>query len=305
MENKEIIITQPEIDEKKRVSYSQFSDYLTCPYRWYLNVVKGLKIYEDNINTSFGTAIHEAVQLYVETLYKKGAKEADGLDLYNVFKNSFLKVLTEKEVKYTENDFDEFCIDAENIIGEFKNITNRIKHFPSNKYEFVSVEDEILLPIKHEIQFIGYIDLVLKEKQTGRYKIIDIKTSSVGWNVFMRENPIKFAQIILYKAFFSKKYNIPIDKIDVEFFILKRKLYENFKFPQSRIQTFVPKSEPRHIVEVMNSFSRFIINCFNKDGTFIENIKNYPKDPGDKKKNCKYCIHKKINCDSKKSEVIE
>lgn len=295
----------PEVAKKKRVSYSQFSTYLTCRYHWWLDNVKGLKIRDDNLNTTFGTAIHEAIQLYIETLYKQGAREADALDLLNIFKTTFIKLLDEKSIKYSSDDFDEFCKDSENIVSEFKNVTNRIKHFPANKYEFISVEDEILLPIKHEIQFIGYIDLVLKEKQTGRYKIIDIKTSSTGWNSYQREDPTKISQIILYKAFFSKKYNIPIDMIDVEFFILKRKLYENYAFPQSRIQIFTPANGPRNVVQVMNSFSKFIVDCFNKNGTYIDDVTKYPKEPGKAKKNCKYCPHKKINCDAKADIIVD
>jgi hypothetical protein len=306
IENAPVASTEIIVDEppKKAVSYSQFSNWMNCPHRWYLDFVKGLRIYDDNINTTFGTAIHEAIQTYIETLYKQGAKEADAIDLYDIFKNTFTKVLEEKKVKHTPEEFTEFCVDAENIILEFKNVTNRIKYFPTNKYEFVSVEDEIKLPIKHGINFIGYIDLVLKERQSGRYKIIDIKTSAVGWNSYMKDNPSKTAQILLYKAFFSKKYNVPVEMIDVEFFILKRKLYENYAFPQSRIQTFIPPHNQKNVIQVLNTFSKFIVECFHKDGTFIEDLKNYPKIPGKSKKNCKYCPHKKLNCDAK-ADVIE
>ena len=32
-----------------------------------------------------------------------------------------------------------------------------------------------------------------------------------------------------------------MDKIEVEYFIVKRKLYENLDFPQKRVQKFVPQ----------------------------------------------------------------
>ena len=32
----------------------------------------------------------------------------------------------------------------------------------------------------------------------------------------------KTNQLLLYKQFYSKQYNFPLDKIDVEFFIVKR-----------------------------------------------------------------------------------
>ncbi len=95
------------------------------------------------------------------------------------------------------------------------------------------------------------------------------------------------------------KYNVPIDMIDVEFFILKRKLYENVSFPQSRIQSFVPKNNQKEVAGALNTFSQFITECFHENGTFIEDPKVYLKNPGKAKKNCKYCPHKYTNCDAK------
>lgn len=46
--------------KKKRVSFSQYSTFLKCPYKWYLDYVKNLRVKDDNINTTFGTAIHHA-----------------------------------------------------------------------------------------------------------------------------------------------------------------------------------------------------------------------------------------------------
>ncbi len=285
--------------DKKRVSYSQFEHWYKCRHRWFLDHVKGLREFEDSVNTCFGTAMHEAIQLYIETLYKKSVKDADAHDLQEVFKRGFDKELADKKIQLKPEEYKEFCNDGVNIIDTFSNVTNRIKHFPSGKYEFVSIEDEIIMPIKNEIEFIGYIDLVLKEKATGRYKIIDIKTSTQGWNHYQRENEAKVAQILLYKAFFSRKYNINIDMIDVEFFILRRKLWENYAFPQSRIQTFIPKNNQSSVARALNLFAEFVTECFTPEGKFIEDEKIYLKNPGKSKNNCKYCPHKGVNCDAK------
>ena len=51
----------------------------------------------------------------------------------------------------------------------------------------------------------------------------------------------KTDQLLLYKSFYSKQHDVPLDRIDVEYFIVKRKLYEGLDFPQRRVQTFVPK----------------------------------------------------------------
>jgi|ERR1035437_208702 hypothetical protein len=299
MEN--ISIQNPTITKakKRKVSYSQFSNWFNCPHHWYLDCVKGLKVFDESINTCFGTAIHETIQLYIETLYKESAAAADLHNLKEHFKNGFERELSVKKISFTEDEKTGFIDDGNEIINAFSNITNRIKYFPSNKYEFIAVEDEILMPIKNNVDFICYIDVVLKEKLTGRYRIIDIKTSTRGWNSYQKEDPAKYSQVLLYKAFFGKKYNVPLNMIDVEFFILKRKLYENSGFPQSRIQYFVPNSNEKKVKTTLTTFSQFVGDCFKPDGSFVDNVKIYPKIPGKAKKHCKYCPHYKKNCDAK------
>lgn len=285
--------------KKKRVSYSKFSVWFKCPHHFYLDDVKGLKTFEDTINTCFGTAIHESIQLYISTLYKENVKAADAHDLQEIFKISFDRELKERNVKYTEDEYMEFFYQSDDIIKSFTNFTNRIKYFPSGKYELIGIEDEIVMPIKNNVDFICYIDVVLKDKVNGRYRIIDLKTSSNGWNQWQKEDLAKYSQILLYKAFFGKKYNVPADMIDVEFFILKRTLYKNVSYPQSHIQTFIPKHNQKSIISVLQIFSQFVGDCFKEDGTFNEDREKYPKIPGKAKKHCKYCPHKKINCDMK------
>src|SRR6267154_5191804 len=151
-------------DNKRRVSFSQFSNWYSCRHRWFLDFVKGLRTFEDNIHTCLGTAMHEAVQLYIETLYKKSSKEADLHNLNDIFQKAFDRELKNKKVNIETKDHKEYCKDADNIIEAFTNMTNRIKYFPSGKYELIGIEDEIVMPIKNNVEFICYIDIILKEK---------------------------------------------------------------------------------------------------------------------------------------------
>lgn len=173
---------------------------------------------------------------------------------------------------------------------------NLIKYFPISKYTLVDIEHEIKTDILNNVGIVAYIDLILKEKETGRIKIIDIKTSTRGWSSYEKDDIVKQSQLRLYKALYSKKYNIPLSTIDIEFFILKRKLYENSPFPQSHIQIFVPTHTQEKIIETIGLFSEFIRNCFTQDGQYKPDMK-HPKMPGKNNKNCKYCIHKGKNCD--------
>lgn len=286
------------VNEKKHVSFSQFSWWLRCPHKFYLDYVKGLKKFEDSINTCFGTAIHETLQNYVKVLYTESLEKADSINLNKFFKESFEKELKRTELKYTEDEYTEFMFDGEDILDAFSKTATRIKHFPSDKYEFIDVELEVDMPIKNNVNFVAYIDLVLKEKKTGDIKIFDFKTSSVGWRT-EKDDFSKISQLLLYKAFYSKKFNIPLSKIDIEFFILKRKLFEGVNYPQNRIQNFTPPHSSPIIADAIKDFIQFLDECFTSDGKYIEDISKFPKNPGDRKKHCKYCPHKKIYCDQK------
>jgi hypothetical protein len=222
------------------------------------------------------------------------------LDVKKLFLDKFNEEIKKvKDVK--EEEFTDFIFDGNDIIDTFCKSANRLKYFSTKDYELVGIEIPLEIPIKNNVEFVGFIDLVLKEKNKEYYKIIDFKTSSSGWNSYMKEDPTKLAQLHLYKSVYSKKFNVPLNSIEVEFFIVKRKLYENVSFPQSRIQVFKPAAGPVIIKESINSFIEFLDIGFNSDGTYNTSIE-YPKIPGKAKKNCKYCIHHKTNCDAKASK---
>lgn len=287
--------------KKKRVSFSQYSTFLKCPHKWYLDYVKNLRVKDDNINTTFGTAIHHAFQTYLDALYKKSVSEAESLDVKKLFLDKFNEEV--KKIKdYNDDEFTDFVFDGNDIIDTFLKSANRIKHFPHNEYELVGIEIPLEIPIKNNVEFVGFIDIVLKEKNKERYRIIDFKTSSNGWNQYQKEDVSKIAQLHLYKSVYSKKFNVPLNAIDVEFFIVKRKLYENATFPQSRIQVFKPAAGPTILKESINSFVEFLDYGFNADGTYNES-NQYIKVPGNAKKNCKYCTHYKKTCDGKATKL--
>lgn len=294
--------------KKKRVSFSQYSMWMKCPYSWKLNYLEGKREFDASLNTCFGTAIHHVLQTFLQKLYTENTESADSLNLYEIFKEKFNEEVTkEKErskLTYTDDEYTEFMFDGEDILKTFCSAKNRIKYFPSQKYEFVGVEIPLDLPIKNNVDFIAYVDLVLKDKETGKYKIYDIKTSSNGWNKYQKEDPAKFSQILLYKAFYAKKFNVDLNHIEVEFFILKRKLYEAVDFPQSRIQIFEPMHNKQAIAATLSDFATFVTECFTLEGEY--NVSgSYPKIPGKAKKNCKYCQHHKVNCDGKADKLLD
>ena len=291
--------------KKKKVSFSQYSMWLKCPYSWKLNYLEGKRKTDLNMNIFFGTAIHHAIQVFLETLYTKGVAEAQELDLYALFETTLHQELEKEKEKFTatEAELVEYKEDGHNIIQSITNSVNRMKYFPASKYEFIGVELPLDMEILNGVNFIAFVDLVLRDKTTGKYKIYDFKTSRMGWNNYMKEDEAKYSQILLYKAFYSRKFNVALSDIEVEFFILKRRLYENVSFPQNRIQTFVPTSTDSAVSDVLGGFIKFVQECFTSTGEFNRDS-YYPKIPGKAKKNCKYCAHYKDSCDGKADKIL-
>jgi hypothetical protein len=84
-----------------------------------------------------------------------------------------------------------------------------------------------------------------------------------------------------------------MNDIEVEFIVLKRKLYEDVAFPQQRIQRISPPDGKMSMKEVESSFLDFINECFDPHGEYNKDIP-FGKNPGKAKKNCKYCVFKEM-----------
>jgi len=120
--------------------------------------------------------------------------------------------------------------------------------------------------------FKGLVDLVFYHPNTDRWTIMDIKTSTRGWNSEYKKNSNLTAQVILYREFFSKQFNIDKDKIDVQFFIVKRRVPVDAEFAimQRRVQEFSPASGPRKTKQVIQSMNKFIGDVIGENGKYID-----------------------------------
>jgi len=257
------------------------------------------KVFEDSIHMSFGTAIHEAIQLYLTTLYTKTEAEAEALDLIPGFIDAFKREVTKKNIAHTQAQFDEFVEDGKAILKEFCDPAVRKFHFPRAKYELLGIEKKFLLDIINNVKLDARLDLVLKEKMSGDIRIVDLKTATREWDNNTKEDFTKTSQLVLYKAAYSKANSIPLSKIHVEFMILKRKIYdpEKTKYKQTRIQVFKPASFQDNVMQVIKEFRGFVEKCFTLEGVH-NTTQKYSKIPGKNRTNCKWCSYlKNGKCD--------
>ena len=259
-----------------------------CPLRWKLNYVDDLRISESNIHLIFGTAMHEVLQEYLENMYYSSIKNADVLNLEEMLRDKLIeqfKIAEESDGKApcTKEELQEFFQDGVNILDFFRK--KRSDYFQKRQYELIGCEVPIEVDLENNVKIVGYLDVVLKHIPTDTITIIDIKTSTRGWNKWQKADKNKTQQLLLYKNFYSKQYNHPMDKIDVEYFIVKRKLWENTDFPQKRVQKFVPANGKPSINKVINGLNLFLQNSFDENGKYkTDKIFANPS-----KKACRFC----------------
>lgn len=295
----------------KTVSFSQYAMWLKCPMQWKLAYVDKLAPYEASLNTVFGDGIHSALQEYLRLLYNVGTKEADAFDTYAEFTKVFdeglkdLTLATEEQLKLTEEELNELDVVTPTRIEEFRNdgktildhVTSyaiRSKHFPSKQYEVLGIELPLEIPMRGgKILYKGFLDIVFKDKITKKILILDFKTSSFGWNKYQKADRTKIDQLLLYKRFYHQTFNVPMNDIDVEFFVVKRKLYEDVAFPQQRIQRISPPDGKLSMKEVESSFLDFVNHCFDENGEY-NTAAHFFKNPDKARKNCKYCVFKTL-----------
>ena len=289
---------------QKTISFSQYSVYESCPYRWYQTYAKGNYLFSASINTVFGTAIHEAIQTYLTLLFNDSVKAADQFDVLGLFEKRF----KEEYIKEVENnggahfsskeEMAEFYQDGVEIINYFRK--KRLAYFSTRDYELLGMEIPLLTKLKEDSDvflFQGYVDFIYRDKTEGIVYIEDFKTSTKGWRDYEKKDEIKQAQILLYKNYFSKQFGIEPDKIVPRFRILKRKIYENVDFPQSRIQVHEPANGKNKVHQAVQKLTNFINECFNQDGTPKEQV-YLKKSTGN---NCRFCPFKDREdiCDKK------
>ena len=276
---------------QKNISYSQLSMYRSCPHKWALQYKDGNKFFSSTIHTVFGTALHTVIQHYLDVMYDKSAAAADREDTVAMFKEALRE---EYKVQYKKNnnshfsspeELREFFEDGCEIIKTFK--AKRGGYFSKKGWYLVGCEVPIVVTPNNRynnVKYMGYLDVVMYHEPTNAFKIIDIKTSTRGWNDKVKKDEDKQFQLILYKQFLSDQFNIPLENISVEFFILKRKVYEHPDYVIPRIQTFTPASGKVKLNKANKALNEFIEEAFNKEG-----YKDKDYSPTPSKWDCTFC----------------
>jgi hypothetical protein len=232
-------------------------------------------------------------------MYDTSATEADKIHLPTYFKTKLIELYKQNSVAghfSTPDELNEFYEDAVAILDFFKKKRNLF--FSKKNTQLVGIEVPINGPIVESIPGVkmkGFIDLILYDKILDKYTIYDIKTSTRGWSDYEKKDQVKVNQILLYKKFFSNLKDIPEDKIDVQFFIVRRKINENLEFAPKRVQEFIPANGSKKVKDAFEDIQNFVTEAFTPEGEYIE--KKYFKNNS----KCKFCpyLERPDLCDKK------
>ena len=280
---------------QKNISYSQYTMWKKCPKQWALQYRDGKKKYSPSIHTVFGKALHEAFQHYIQTMYETSAAAADREDINEMLKDQLRSHYQDEYKKNKKQHFSsagelsEFYQDGVEILNYLKK--HRGKYFSKRGWHLVGIETPILMPpMKYNpnVLFMGYLDIVMYNEKLDKFKIIDIKTSTNGWKLkYVKDDEDKQFQLILYKKYFAEQFGVPIENIDIEFFITRRKVYEEGDFPQKRFQMYSPPSGKIKTSRATKAIEEFMSECFIKNKHTTKEMH-----PNPSKWNCSFCPYK-------------
>jgi hypothetical protein len=263
----------------------------SCPHQYKLNYIDKLGESSSNIHTIFGTAMHETIQHYLSVMYGVSKKQADEINKDKLLLETMRKAYKSEADKMSEGtpctqiQLEEFYGDGRRILAWLDKHMH--KFYSKSGFELVGIEIPLNATIKEGVHFIGFIDIVIRDLASNEIIIIDLKTSTMGWNQYQKADKMKNSQILLYKKYYSELFNIPLQKIKVEYQILRRKLPEDSAFPVPHVSKHIPAHGSPSVKKVYDEFMEFINTVFDDGGEFKDI--EFPKVPGAAKKNCKFC----------------
>lgn len=199
-----------EFNHKKclAISYSQLSVFLQCPMRWLKYYLLGEGEPDDTESTELGTQIHAAIESYCNGL--QNGKEWSLGEVVDLFEGS----LDMREIRF-KPDEDKVIVQQHLEMAEslFRGDSGLGKLL--NDCEVLGQEIEFRYPFKlpfevvfngevyREVIINGFIDLLLKDKNTGELIVVDHKTSK---KVFSEDKLYHDYQFPIYSLVIQDMY---------------------------------------------------------------------------------------------------
>lgn len=188
-------------------SFSRISTFDNCPYEFKLTYIDNIDG-ESNVFAEYGTFVHSIL----EKLYKG---ELTVFDLVDYYDEHYKEKVVSEFPPYI--DADKYYQTGRAYFENYEPITS--------KYDVVGVEKRVNIDIEGN-RFMGIIDLLLKDKETGEFIVYDHKSKS-GFK--SKKELKKYArQLYLYAYYVKQKYNVLPSKLVFNLFRKGEEVEINF-----------------------------------------------------------------------------
>lgn len=197
----------------------------------------------DSVHTIGGTAFHETVQEWLELFY--GDADETEFDLKQDFKKRLKREFEAAKAEFEDVDADpttarelaEYCRDTFPIFDELRERKNFL--FEPEDTELVGIEEPVEEEVAPGIGFVGYLDVVFRVRGRDEYIVMDIKTSTKGWDKWKKQDVLKTNQLAAYKDYWARLMGVDPGNIFPRFLICQRNLGD---YDNRHIELFVPPS---------------------------------------------------------------
>lgn len=188
-------------------SFSMINSFHNCPWEYKMKYIDHERVNNDNAYTIFGTECHDTIQGYY-----------DGTFTYDDMRKEW-----DRFVNKWENDPAGLRFDTDKIkAGYLNNISHYFSHTDvtdKQGHNELPVVTKLTTNQEQKLVFVGYIDSCFKGKD-GSFTLVDYKSSSKS-SFSKSKLPEKSMQLMLYAMGIHQQYNIPLDKINCKFDMMK------------------------------------------------------------------------------------
>ena len=273
----------------KHISYSEWKNWLICPHYHKLTYIDKINKFEGNIYTAFGKALHTLCE---ETLTKTEQYRSQE-KIINLLKQQFvkeLKALPELEQQRAANDFDlqEWLAHGIEIIPDlYRSLVEKFGKLGED-WHVLAAEEFLYEPITEfkdaKKNFKGFIDLVVHSNKDEKVHLIDWKTCSWGWRREKKSDKTMAYLLVMYKHFYSQKYDVSPDDLDCHFVLLKRTAK-----PGKKVEFVRVTAAKKRTTDALKSLTTALYNITNE--RYIKN-----------RNSCTSCKHRPGVCEFYRSE---
>lgn len=270
--------------KKLAVSYSQLETFLNCPLRWAKYYLLGQGKSTDTESTELGTQIHASIESYCNGL-NQGYEWSLG-EVVDLVQDN----LDKREIKFKPED-DKVIVDqhiemAKSLFVGSKGLGKLLKQCEvvGQEIEFnlsIELPFEVLFngQVYKEVILNGFIDLVLKDKETGGLIIVDHKTSK---KTFTEDKLYTNYQFPIYQLVVMERYGRLPEKC-YYYFTRFDELQEAPTLVYNNEDSYIlkyfksgkRKGEPKYVIKSVDMVKQELIDIF-EQMYCAESLKDYP-----------------------------